>query len=375
MQQAGGGLPGQLRVLECTAGLRRSHGASAGLLRGHELRSRLSVSRHGGPGRSGGEVGETFVGAIGPSWRAPTTGRDPAGRRSSWRRRRAARWARRLGPPRRDRSTRAGGTRDRARGSRAPRPRGGAGVPDRGGPVALRGCGFRGGELAWPVDASRAAATPSTATTRTAGRLASWPREALTRSRAAGTRGADHEHHGRVEDRVERRPADVPPDRLAGDLAEQEGSGRHVDVEVRDDARERPPGGDGGPNDLFGRCPSVSAERPMTKTIPVKVAVRNGDENDAKSVATAATMPIAHPERGGCGDDLALLGRGGREPPRQDGDAQRPGNGDEDPARVAPATRPGRARRVTRRRTAPPSTPPARPRPRASRGPRRSRRR
>jgi hypothetical protein len=44
------------------------------------------------------------------------------------------------------------------------------------------------------------------------------------------------------------------------------------------------------PNRCTGRFASVSAERPTRKTPSVKTAVRAGDENDAKSVATATTI-------------------------------------------------------------------------------------
>lgn len=47
------------------------------------------------------------------------------------------------------------------------------------------------------------------------------------------------------------------------------------------------------PNIRAGKFASVSAERPTKKTPNVKIAVKNGDENDENNVATAATMAVS----------------------------------------------------------------------------------
>src|SRR5580658_7945534 len=51
------------------------------------------------------------------------------------------------------------------------------------------------------------------------------------------------------------------------------------------------------PNILLGMCAIVSEERPIKNTMAVHADVRNGDENEEKRVATAATMPISKTER------------------------------------------------------------------------------
>src|SRR5580704_7013163 len=51
------------------------------------------------------------------------------------------------------------------------------------------------------------------------------------------------------------------------------------------------------PNILLGMCAIVSEERPIKNTIAVHAEVRNGDENDEKRVATAATIAISKTER------------------------------------------------------------------------------
>src|SRR5688572_28529908 len=45
------------------------------------------------------------------------------------------------------------------------------------------------------------------------------------------------------------------------------------------------------PKTRSGSRANVSADRPTTKTPNVKTAVRNGDENEAKNIAMAVTMP------------------------------------------------------------------------------------
>src|SRR6187399_975263 len=49
----------------------------------------------------------------------------------------------------------------------------------------------------------------------------------------------------------------------------------------------------GSPNILTGKCPKVSALRPTMNTEKVNMAVRNGDENDENTVASAVTIPTS----------------------------------------------------------------------------------
>ena len=63
----------------------------------------------------------------------------------------------------------------------------------------------------------------------------------------------------------------------------------------------------------------MSADRPMTKSSVVKVAVSTGDEKDAKSIATAATMATSDSASTAAAEhELPVLRRRlGLEPHRQ----------------------------------------------------------
>ena len=63
----------------------------------------------------------------------------------------------------------------------------------------------------------------------------------------------------------------------------------------------------------------------MTKTMPVNAAVRNGDENDAKSVATAVTMATSQiASTADAVTSCRSTGGGHRQEPRQAGDERPP---------------------------------------------------
>src|SRR5580692_8847662 len=51
------------------------------------------------------------------------------------------------------------------------------------------------------------------------------------------------------------------------------------------------------PNILLGMWAIVSEDRPIKNTMAVHADVKNGEENEEKRVATAATIPISKTER------------------------------------------------------------------------------